>query len=45
VREAINEVGATSKAQMAAVMKLATEKAAGRADGKTLSQAVQGILS
>ena len=45
VREAINEVGATSKAQMAAVMKVATEKAAGRADGKTLSRAVQGILS
>jgi uncharacterized protein len=45
VREAIKEVGATSKAQMTAVMKVATEKAAGRVDGKALSQAVQGILS
>ena len=45
VKEAIAEVGATSKAQMGAVMKLATEKAAGRADGKALSQMVQRILS
>jgi uncharacterized protein len=45
VREAIKEVGATSKAQMGAVMKVATEKAAGRAEGKVLSQAVQRILS
>jgi uncharacterized protein len=45
VKEAIQEVGATSKAQMAAVMKVATEKAAGRVDGKTLSLAVQAILS
>ena len=44
VREAIAEVGATSKAQMGAVMKIATEKAAGRVDGKTLSQAVQKAL-
>jgi len=39
VREAVKEVGATSKAQMGAVMKVATEK------GKVLSQAVQRILS
>jgi uncharacterized protein YqeY len=45
VKEAIAAVGATSKAQMAAVMKVATEKAAGRVDGKTLSLAVQAILS
>ncbi len=40
VAAAIAEAGATSKAQMGAVMKLATEKAAGRADGKALSAAV-----
>ena len=45
VKDAVAEVGATSKAQMGAVMKLATEKAAGRADGKALSQMVQRILS
>src|SRR6188768_3509984 len=38
VREAITEVGATSKAQMGAVMKALGPKVAGRADGKTLSQ-------
>jgi uncharacterized protein len=41
---AIAEVGATSKQQMGAVMKIATAKAAGRVDGKTLSQAVQKLL-
>ena len=40
VREAITEVGATSKAQMGAVMKALGPKVAGRADGKTLSQEV-----
>ena len=45
VRETIAEVGATSKAQMGAVMKAAQAKAAGRADGKTLSQEVQRQLS
>ena len=45
VKDAIAQVGATSKAQMGAVMKLATEKAAGRADGKTLNQAVQKALA
>ena len=44
VRAAVAEVGATSKAQMGAVMKVATEKAAGRVDGRTLSQAVQKAL-
>ena len=45
VREAIAEVGATSKAQMGAVMKALGPKIAGRADGKTLSQEVQKQLS
>jgi uncharacterized protein YqeY len=44
VREAIAQAGATSKAQMGAVMKIVTEKAAGRVDEKTLSQAVQKAL-
>jgi uncharacterized protein len=43
-REAIAEAGATAKQQMGAVMKIATAKAAGRADGKTLSQSVQKLL-
>jgi uncharacterized protein YqeY len=43
-REAIAEAGASSKQQMGAVMKVATAKAAGRVDGKTLSQAVQKLL-
>ena len=45
VRETISEVGATSKAQMGAVMKAVQAKAAGRADGKTLSAEVQRQLS
>ena len=45
VRETIAEVGATSKAQMGAVMKAAQAKVAGRADGKTLSQEVSRQLS
>src|SRR5438477_10275166 len=45
VSETIKEVGATSKAQMGAVMKAAQAKAAGRADGRTLSQEVQKQLS
>jgi uncharacterized protein YqeY len=44
-REAVSEAGASSKQQMGAVMKIATAKAAGRADGKTLSAAVQKLLS
>ncbi len=44
VKEAITEVGATSKAQMGSVMKAAQVKAAGQADGKTLSQIVQRFL-
>lgn len=45
VKEAIAEAGATTKAQMGAVMKIATAKAAGRADGKTLNQAIQRLLA
>ena len=45
VRETIAELGATSKAQMGAVMKALQEKAAGRVDGKTLSAEVARQLS
>lgn len=45
VKEIIAEVGATSKAQMGAVMKVANERAAGRVDGKTLSGTVNSLLS
>ncbi len=44
VRAAIAETGATSRAQMGAVMKILQAKLAGRADGKTLSQEVQRQL-
>jgi len=44
IQVAIKESGATSRAQFGQVMKVATEKAAGRVDGKTLSQAVQKAL-
>jgi uncharacterized protein len=45
VKEAITEVNATSKTQMGQVMKAATTKAAGRAEGRVLSQIVQKLLS
>jgi len=45
VRETITEVGASSKAQMGAVMKALQAKIAGRADGKTLSAEVSRQLS
>ncbi len=45
VVQAIQELGATSKKEMGAVMKLATERAAGQADGKALSQVVNRRLS
>lgn len=44
VADAIAEAGATSKAQMGAVMKIVQAKAAGRADGRTLSGMVARIL-
>ena len=45
VRETIAELGATSKAQMSAVMKALQAKAGGRADGKTLSSEVARQLN
>src|SRR3954454_21770350 len=45
VRETIAEVGATSKAQMGAVMKALQAKVGGRADGKALSSEVQKQLT
>lgn len=42
---AIAEVGATSRKQMGAVMKRVQELTEGRADGKTLSQAVMAKLA
>jgi uncharacterized protein len=44
VADTIREVGATSRAQMGAVMKALQSKIAGRADGKTLSAEVQKQL-
>lgn len=44
VDEAIAETGATSRKDMGQVMKVVQEKTAGRADGKTLSQAVMAKL-
>ncbi|MEM7697847.1 MAG: GatB/YqeY domain-containing protein [Verrucomicrobiota bacterium] len=44
VKEAIAEVGATSRKEMGQVMKLLQERVAGRADGKALSQAVMSHL-
>ena len=45
VKAVIAELGATTKAQMGAVMKAATERAAGRADGKALSALVGKLLA
>jgi uncharacterized protein YqeY len=45
VRDAIAETGATSRAQMGAVMKALQAKVASRVDGKTLSQEVQKQLN
>ena len=44
VRESIAETGATSKKEMGPVIKSAQAKAAGRADGKTISQLVGRLL-
>ena len=44
VREAIAEAGATTRQQMGAVMKIVNAKAAGRADGRTLSAEFQKQL-
>jgi uncharacterized protein YqeY len=44
IKAVIQEVGATSKKDMGAVMKAAQAKAAGRADGKTISALVGKLL-
>lgn len=44
VRDAIVETGATSKKEMGPVIKVLQAKAAGRADGKTISQLVGKLL-
>ncbi|HEU0208967.1 MAG TPA: GatB/YqeY domain-containing protein [Candidatus Udaeobacter sp.] len=45
VRETIGELGATSRAQMGAVMKALQARVGGRADGKTLSAEVARQLA
>jgi uncharacterized protein YqeY len=45
IEESVTEVGATSRKEMGAVMKVLQEKIAGRADNKTLSQEVMKRLS
>ncbi|MEN9600590.1 MAG: hypothetical protein RIS56_196 [Verrucomicrobiota bacterium] len=44
IREVITEVGATSKKDMGAVMKVAQSKVDGRADGKSVSALVSRLL-
>ena len=44
IRATIQEVGATSKKEMGAVMKAVQAKVAGRADGKTISALVGKLL-
>ena len=44
VREVITETGATSKKEMGAVIKSVQARAAGRAEGKTISQIVGRLL-
>ena len=45
VKAAIAEAGANSRQQMGAVMKIATERASGRVDGRSLSAEVQKQLA
>jgi uncharacterized protein YqeY len=45
VQAAIAETGATTRKEMGAVIKLVTEKAAGRSDGRTISTEVQKHLA
>lgn len=44
IRATIQEIGATSKKEMGQVIKAVQAKAAGRADGKTISAAVARLL-
>lgn len=43
-KESVAEAGATTKSELGKVMKIAIEKAKGRADGKALNQAIAGLL-
>ena len=45
VREAISETGATSMKDMGAVMKAASSKVAGRADGRRVNEVVRRLLA
>ncbi len=45
VKEIINRVGASSPADMGKVMGVATKELAGKADGKSISQAVKELLN
>jgi uncharacterized protein len=45
VAEAVAEAGATTPREMGAVMKLLTPRVAGRADGRTVSDAVKRALA
>ena len=45
VRDAVAESGASSPREMGAVMKLLTPRVAGRADGRTVSEAVKRALA
>jgi uncharacterized protein YqeY len=45
VREAVAETGASSPRDMGSVMKLVTPRVAGRADGRTVSEAVKRALA
>ena len=45
LKKIIEEVGASSPADMGKVMGVATKQLAGKADGKTISSAVRGLLS
>lgn len=44
-REAISEIGATNVQEMGKVMKVLMPKVQGRADGKTVSETVRGLLT
>ena len=45
IKKIIAETGATSSADMGKVMGAATKRLSGKADGKTISAAVRGLLS
>lgn len=45
VAEIVSETGASSMADMGKVMGMATQKMAGKADGKVISEVVRGLLA